>query len=547
MGRQAGYVKQTSSLNQEDNDGDWIKVSRSRKGYNKQEKDVGRKSFATNNEGSNRLTDFDKVMKEKAKSFFFTNFPKSWDFGALWKMFSRYGSVVDVYIAFKRTKKGMRFNFMRFKNIVDTMALERRIKGILIDDFKLIINHAKVIKLGGVVVLISDFPPMKTGAQHMPRRVIRNFNRSFKEAVVGPSSKSQPSVLNVPIEEDSYLRRRLEKCWVGKAKNIQVLQNAWDIMKNNGLVDFQVKYIGGLSLLFELDFKDAACESLKSNKIWLMQWFDDLNLWEENSDPSGRLIWLNIEGLPILARNIGAVKSVAKNFGRNLEIGRLDFDSRSLLPVTEDQFHASIFLPSGSDHPKHDDELSSFEEEFMRPTMADASFLSPRKSYRVVDAENFENDCNNDKSSFNPSPLSSTRIPLPLPYELYPTQSSPIMDNVKPTPDFVYQDPNSVDDIQDLNIPHMPNEGINQDDVELDELLSIFQRISNSTDMDHHLGGKKKKHKYKKKKKLIVGGGSPSQEVLLEVVDDDMDMKNIGAHIGFSFKPKDPRDASASS
>ncbi|GJT82209.1 hypothetical protein Tco_1077852 [Tanacetum coccineum] len=93
----------------------------------------------------------------------------------------------------------------------------------------------------------------------------------------------------------------------------------------------------------------------------------------------------------------------------------------------------------------------------------------------------------------------------------------------------------------------MSNEGINQDDVELDELLSIFQRISNSIDMDHHLGGKKKKHKYKKKKKLIVGGGSPSQEVLLEEVDDDMDMKNIGAHVGFSFKPKDPRDSSASS
>ncbi|GKC59160.1 protein CTR9, partial [Tanacetum coccineum] len=58
--------------------------------------------------GKSRPTDFDKVMRDKATSFFFTNFPDSWDSAALWKMFSRYGKVVDVYIAFKKTKKDTR-------------------------------------------------------------------------------------------------------------------------------------------------------------------------------------------------------------------------------------------------------------------------------------------------------------------------------------------------------------------------------------------------------------------------------------------------------
>ncbi|PWA42136.1 ATPase, AAA-type, core [Artemisia annua] len=119
-----------------DKDGEWIKVSRKRKGYKKQDQDVGGKFFATKNRGTTNLTDFDKVMKHKAESFFFTNFPKSWD-----------------------------------------------------------------------------------------------------------------------SEEDGYLRNRLEKCWVGKAKNFHVLQNAWDIVKNNGLVDCNVKYVGGLSLLFEWESK----------------------------------------------------------------------------------------------------------------------------------------------------------------------------------------------------------------------------------------------------------------------------------------------------
>ncbi|GKE05669.1 vacuolar protein sorting-associated protein 28 homolog 2, partial [Tanacetum coccineum] len=32
--------------------------------------------------------------------------------------------------------------------------------------------------------------------------------------------------------------------------------------------------------------------------------------WEEGGDDTGRLTWLNIEGLPALGRNVGAIKSV---------------------------------------------------------------------------------------------------------------------------------------------------------------------------------------------------------------------------------------------
>ncbi|GKB37521.1 nucleotide-binding alpha-beta plait domain-containing protein [Tanacetum coccineum] len=353
-------------------------------------------------------------MNEKAQSFFFTNFLDLWDSGALWKMFSHYGRVVDVYIAFKRTKKGIRFSFVRFKNIDDIMAFKRRLKGILIGD---------------------------------SRREKNRFIHSFKDTVVGTSLRPQPSTLNVRVEEDGYLRRRLEKCWVGKAKKFQVLQNVWDIMKNNGLVDCNVTYIGGLSLLFEWKYKDLARGSLESNKIWLMQWFDDLQPWDEKCDPYGRLIWLNLEGLPILARNNGVVKSVAGD-------------------------------------------------------------------RTVTDEVNFKNDYNNDKSGFSsrhekninslikPSPLSSNGLPPPPPYELYLADSSPIVYLVKPTSKDVYHNPNSFD-IHDLNIPHMASGESNQDELELDELLCSFQRISNSA--HQYLGGKKKKQKYKKKKLAVDG------------------------------------------
>nr|GEV36180.1 cysteine-rich receptor-like protein kinase [Tanacetum cinerariifolium] len=49
-------------------------------------------------------SDFEMVMRNKATSFFFTNFLDSWDSKALWKMFVSYGIVVDVYVAFKKTR-----------------------------------------------------------------------------------------------------------------------------------------------------------------------------------------------------------------------------------------------------------------------------------------------------------------------------------------------------------------------------------------------------------------------------------------------------------
>ena len=57
-------------------------------------------------------------------------------------MFSRYGKMVDVYIAFKRTKRGTRFGFVRFVNIGGLESFERRLKGILLGNAKLVINRA---------------------------------------------------------------------------------------------------------------------------------------------------------------------------------------------------------------------------------------------------------------------------------------------------------------------------------------------------------------------------------------------------------------------
>ncbi|GJX93446.1 nucleotide-binding alpha-beta plait domain-containing protein [Tanacetum coccineum] len=318
MGTKNGETEQTrNGYNHKD---EWVNVTRKKR----RDRVLDAPRPIRNPLGRNQTSDFDRVMREKSTSFFFTNFPETWDLGDLWKMFRGYGKVVDVYITFKKTKRDTRFGFVRFVNIEDMDSFERRLKGILIRNERLVINHAKFAKGENMSALHSNFP------------------------------------LLYSVEEDKNIRSRLEMCWISQAKKLYVLQNDWDIMHNNGLGDYNVKYIRGLSLLFEWSSKE-----------------------------------LYIEGLPIIGMNITSIKSISKFFGKTLEIGRLDFDSQILLPVkclvltssmnevcqnvsvtlnrksypikiSEERFNASSLISSPHPYPG---ENVMFEEEFVEPSM----------------------------------------------------------------------------------------------------------------------------------------------------------------------------------
>ena len=117
-------------------------------------------------------------------------------------------------------------------------------------DSKLVINLAKFSKTKDNGVATDDFPILKHGIHPNHKETKRDFNHSFKKAILGPKKYPEPLQQLTKVEENKSIRSQLEKCWMGKAKNFQVLQNTWDIVRNNGLDECKVKYVGGLSLLF---------------------------------------------------------------------------------------------------------------------------------------------------------------------------------------------------------------------------------------------------------------------------------------------------------
>ncbi|GJU23576.1 hypothetical protein Tco_1156918 [Tanacetum coccineum] len=129
----------------------------------------------------------------------------------------------------------------------------------------------------------------------------------------------------------------------------------------------------------------VAIEGLESNKLWLEQWFEDLKLWDENCESSVRLAWINLEGLPIIARNMKAVTTIAKEFGIVLEVINVKLNGKvHSVKVFEDRKNSLYFISShlpdftskdikSKCFPNDDGVLDSdddiFEEEFVGPTL----------------------------------------------------------------------------------------------------------------------------------------------------------------------------------
>ncbi|XP_057445071.1 uncharacterized protein LOC130737342 [Lotus japonicus] len=89
-----------------------------------------------------------RPRKESTATFFFTHFPDNFDERRMWKVFERWGRVVDIYIPRKRTKEEKRFGFVRMVGIADPEYLARQIDQMFIGNMKLYVNVPRFAKEG---------------------------------------------------------------------------------------------------------------------------------------------------------------------------------------------------------------------------------------------------------------------------------------------------------------------------------------------------------------------------------------------------------------
>ncbi|GKB96087.1 hypothetical protein Tco_0982224 [Tanacetum coccineum] len=271
---------------------------------------------------------------------------------------------------------------------------------------------------------------------------------------------------------------------------------------------------------------DSALKSLETNKIWMQQWFDDLKLWEDNGASYGWLSWLIIEGLPPLARNLGAVRSTLSSYDANMGP-----DTSDDLSFEEEFVGPSIMVGgdnnfSGNLHQKVREDDESREDDELREDEESTHALSPCIIYRVLCSINIENCKDINARTYDVSQSSC---------QAYCDGSNFGLgaNDVASRPVATFEVTNNV---PDLNVSLAHNGSRSHKDNELDKLFFGLQRLSQKVNDNQSMGGNKRRSKPKKAKLMVSGdSGSPPLVSCNDVNGNALDMKAIGEQIGFSF------------
>ncbi|GJU66383.1 hypothetical protein Tco_1252642 [Tanacetum coccineum] len=102
---------------------------------------------------------------------------------------------------------------------------------------------------------------------------------------------------NVIVSQDD--NNELKLAVLGCHKDFRAIANSNIICRNEGFVGVDVKYLGGLWVMFI--FNDMKAKDSFLHHEGILSWFSSLEPWHDDFVLNERLVWLEIEGIPIRA------------------------------------------------------------------------------------------------------------------------------------------------------------------------------------------------------------------------------------------------------
>ncbi|PWA74180.1 hypothetical protein CTI12_AA253200 [Artemisia annua] len=295
-----------------------------------------------------RFTSKEDDVAKISTSIFVTNFPEGCSAKELFIACKQYGHVVDAFIPFKRSKAGKRFGFVRFINVFNEERLVNNLCTVWIDRFKLQANIAKFHRSpanGNNYHAKKDVGTAKSNS-YVSKKDSGNsgVGNTYAHVLKGISQngiKDNEPTPAIVLDDDCLNSKDMSLSLLGRVKEFASLSNLKSALINEGFVDITIRYMG--ELWVSLEFTSDNSKKLFQENVGVRSWFSKLTQASNEFNTEGRIVWVEIEGIPFKLWSGNTFKRIASKWGELLDTDQEDkcFHSKRLCILT--RLHNNIF------------------------------------------------------------------------------------------------------------------------------------------------------------------------------------------------------------
>ncbi|PWA53447.1 hypothetical protein CTI12_AA444650 [Artemisia annua] len=155
--------------------------------------------------------------------------------------------------------------------------------------------------------------------------VSRNKHSDYAQAVKGQAQIDVDSHPVLVLDESCVNQKEFSHCLNGKVKEFGSLTNLKMVLCNEGFNDVDIRYLGGLWVMFV--FKSIDVKEKFSECVAINSWFSCIV--QSNSDfvVDGRVAWVDVEGVPLKMWTSNTFKKIGAKWGTLLDVEESDEDN----------------------------------------------------------------------------------------------------------------------------------------------------------------------------------------------------------------------------
>nr|GEZ74519.1 RNA-directed DNA polymerase, eukaryota [Tanacetum cinerariifolium] len=254
-------------------------------------------------------------------SIFVTNFPDNITSRDLGRECNVYGTVVDVFIPLKKSQAGKRFAFVRFIKVFNLDRLVKNLCTIWIGRHHLFANKVRFERQHKpdptpVNGKPNNFDKSRSGPGY---RRSNDSSRSYVNAVNGTTSGSSISASPaLVLDENCIVEKDFTKHAMRRVKDASSISNLQVILHDEGFVDVKLKYLGGLWVMLEFEKEETKANLMTHTGA--NSWFQIIHEVIHDFVSDERIVWVDIEGVPLNAWTSETFSRIGKKWGETLNI-----------------------------------------------------------------------------------------------------------------------------------------------------------------------------------------------------------------------------------